>query len=183
MAAADPGAMLGRWDPWYRAPRFAHFYGPADTYAIAETWLRGLSVEDWGCGYARFGQVHEGEYVGVDGSGPWAHVHADLRAAPTGARPEGLLLRHVLEHNPDWRAILTHAAARFTRRLVLVVFTPDSGSLEDRPVGHVPELGVVDLALPHRVIDAAFGECRVLDKRHVPTATGYEGETVWLAER
>ena len=176
--------MIGRWDPWYRgAGRFAHCYGPDRTYHVAEEWLAGLAIEDWGCGYARFHEIHQGPYVGVDGSGPWADRIADLRQAPTSARPGGILLRHVLEHNPNWEVILGHAAAHFGKRLVLVVFTPDSEDLTAHPVGDVPELGVVDLALPHRVIDAAFAECRVVDKSHVPTATGYSGETIWRVER
>lgn len=181
---ADPSAMVGRWDPWYQSgERLAHCYGPSHTYEIARDWLEGLAVEDWGCGYARFRDLHRGGYLGVDGSGPWADVIGDLRAKPTRAPRPGLLLRHVLEHNPDWEAILGHAIAHFTRRMVLVAFTPDSATLAARPVGRVAELGVVDLALPHRVIDAAFAGCRVLDRSHVATATGYSGETVWRAER
>src|SRR5271166_500073 len=116
--------MLGRWDPWYATgQRLAACYGPLDTYRIAEDWLRGLSIEDWGCGYAQFKDVHEGPYRGVDGTKGWADVVADLRVHTT--RCEGLLLRHVLEHNPDWRVLLANAVQSFTKRMVLVVFTPD----------------------------------------------------------
>jgi hypothetical protein len=176
--------MVGRWEPWYRASaRFTHSYGPHLTYEIAEAWLKGLAIEDWGCGYARFREMHEGGYLGLDGSGGWADRIVDLRESPTTQRPEGILLRHVLEHNPDWYVVLSHAVAHFEKRLVLILFTPDSESLTSRPIGDVPELGVVDLALPHRVVDTSFAACRTVDRRHYPTATGYQGETVWLVER
>jgi hypothetical protein len=33
-------------------------------------------------------------------------------------------MRHVLEHNAEWRDVLTNALGSFTRRMVLVIFTP-----------------------------------------------------------
>lgn len=177
----DPGSMLGRWTPWYGAGHRA-CYGPSETYALAETWLKGLSIEDWGCGYAQFRGLHEGGYRGIDGTAGWADHVADLRTYQPELRPEGLLLRHVLEHNPDWRRVLENAVASFQKRMVLVLFTPDSGR-EEKVLAHVAAVNVNDLALPHADIEHAFRDCRVLDKKFFPTATGYGGETVWLVER
>lgn len=190
---ADPppqGAspMLGRWDPWYRGgtgKRLAACYGPSDTYVAAEAWLKGLAVEDWGCGYAQFREFHEGPYRGVDGSAGWADVVADLtvyRSSPT-ARPEGILLRHVLEHNRDWRRILMNAVTSFDKRMVLIVFTPDSGTRKEKVLAHVDAVDVDDLSLPFAEIEAFFGDCKVLDRQHYPTATGYQGETLWRVEK
>ena len=171
--------MLGRWDPWYAGGTSKPNYGPTDTYRIAAEWLRGLSVEDWGCGYARFREFHDGPYVGVDGTRGWAAVIADLRHYRS--QTDGLLLRHVLEHNVDWRLILQNAAHSFRRRLALVLFTPDSGETE-RQLDFVAAVNVPDLALPFADIERALGGCAIT-RRHVPTATGYQGETVFLVEK
>jgi hypothetical protein len=37
---------------------------------------------------------------------------------------DGILLRHVLEHNPGWRRILSGAVESFTKKMVLVIYTP-----------------------------------------------------------
>ena len=88
--------MLGRWAPWYsRGHRQS--YGPTNTYYVAQEWLAGLSVEDWGCGYARFKEFHKGPYKGVDGTAGWADHIADLTTYRSDV--EGILLRHVLDHN------------------------------------------------------------------------------------
>jgi hypothetical protein len=177
--------MLGRWAPWYKAePRFAHSYGPEDSYLMAAGWLRGLAVEDWGCGYAHFESLHHGPYVGIDGSGEWADKVVDLARYVADPPAEGVLVRHVLEHNPGWRKILASAVASFSKRMVLVVFTPDCGQPGRQAVlAHVDAVNVDDLALPHQEIETFFAGCAVLRKHHLPTATGYQGETVWLVER
>lgn len=181
--------MVGVWRPWYDEGRGAvRVYGPVDTYEAAEDWLSGLRVEDWGCGFAEFRKHHRGEYVGIDGTPGWADFVDDLVGWPSvhgRLKPaEGILLRHVLEHNPEWRHILSNAVGAFTRRLVVVVFTPDSGiAHKDTRVGEVPELGVTDLALSHQEIESYFGDCRIVRKRHFPTDTGYSGETVWFVEK
>lgn len=182
--ARAAGSMIDRWAPWYKAGHQA-CYGPSDTYRMAAEWLLGLAIEDWGCGYAQFQGFHSGRYRGIDGTAGWADTVADLRDDDLGGpRPEGILIRHVLEHNPDWRLILKNAAARFTKRMVLVVFTPDSGAPgADKVLAHVSDVNVDDLALSHAEIESFFASCGVLEKHHVPTATGYEGETVWLVER
>lgn len=175
--------MLGRWAPWYAGGQ-RRAYGPIDSYLEAEAWLSGLSVEDWGCGYARFKDFHKGGYRGVDGTPGWADHVADLTTYRSST--DGLLLRHVLEHNHDWRSILTNALASFTKRLVLVVFTPDSGIRNgEKTIGHVRALGVDDLALPHWSIENEFlvPPYEVVAKKHLPTATGYSGETIWFVEK
>jgi hypothetical protein len=181
-AAATSGSMLDRWEPWYASGHRA-CYGPSDTYQIAAEWLKGLSIEDWGCGYAQFRDFHHGHYRGVDGTQGWADVVADLTKYRPDPRPEGILIRHVLEHNPDWRLILANAVASFTKRMVLVVFTPDAGPGQEKILAHVSAVNVDDLSLSHAEIESFFSECKIVEKRHVPTATGYEGETVWRVER
>ena len=180
-------SMLGRWTPWYGGgQRRAVCYGPSDSYRVAEEWLAGLDVEDWGCGYAQFREFHHGLYRGVDGTAGWAEHVADLTTYRCSPPAEGLLIRHVLEHNHEWRLILANAIESFTKRLVLVVFTPDSGVRNgEKLLAHVDALGVDDHALSHWSVENEFlvPPCHVVKKTHLPTATGYAGETVWLVEK
>ena len=169
-------SMIDRWAPWYKSGHRAS-YGPDDSYNLAAKWLDGLDVEDWGCGYGQFKAFHKnGAYKGVDGTAGFCDCVADLGAYRS--ETPGLMMRHILEHNTDWRTVLENAAASFTKRMALIVFTPDG---HGEQLGFTPELGVPDLALPHGEIAAAFSG--TVRKVFLPTATGYTGETVWLAER
>jgi hypothetical protein len=90
---------------------------------MAEKYLRGLDVEDWGCGEGRFRDFHVGGYAGIDGSDTdGAVIKADLRKRLSAA--PGILLRHVLEHNFSWQLILENALKSCTDTLVIVLFTP-----------------------------------------------------------
>ncbi|MGE0362803.1 MAG: hypothetical protein AB7R67_18970 [Vicinamibacterales bacterium] len=111
--------------PW--GPNLQHArYATDETYALAAEWLHPCrSVDDWGGsgGYLRRFLGADVAYRVIDGT-PQRHsqVVADLR---TFAEPaEGICLRHVLDINADWRAILQNAVRAFRRRLVVVTFTP-----------------------------------------------------------
>lgn len=121
---SDPGNVMGKWN-YGTAQQFP--YGDETTYRKAMEFLDGpYIIEDWGSGVSwarKF--VNKGRYVGLDGS--WS-MHCDqvvdLRSYRSGA--DAILLRHVLEHNYDWRKILENALASFQKKLVLVMFTPFS---------------------------------------------------------
>lgn len=139
--------MLGRWD--YSRP--APVYGTLASYERAAAWLDGVCpvVEDWGCGAAAAKPYFKkSRYVGVDGSGGHADVVADLREYTSAV--DGILIRHVLEHNYDWPLVLENAI-RSCRRLTIVFFL----KLEDyttvssiNPDG-VPNLHVSRIVLEH----------------------------------
>jgi len=115
--------VVGKWD-YSSGKQFP--YGDTTTYIKAGVFL-GIckTVEDWGCGTAYAKQFMKGTYIGIDGSkGPHADKVADLREYRSS--PEGILLRHVLDHNLDWRKILSNAIASFQKRLCIVIFTPFS---------------------------------------------------------
>jgi len=98
-------------------------YGDSQTYALGATFLKGLDVEDWGCGLGWFQNFHEGAYVGVDGSrSKFAIVYADLTEYTSTI--DGLFMRHILEHNLEWKKVLANAIESFQKRMVLVMFTP-----------------------------------------------------------
>lgn len=124
------GSRLGLWDKEYDSYKGGRkLYGVDHTTAkMAARFLETEDVgviEDWGCGYGgfkRFIGEHQ-RYVGVDGSStPFADVVEDLTSYRS--TPDGLLLRHVLEHNPRWPDILRNALVSFQKRMVIVIFTP-----------------------------------------------------------
>lgn len=174
---------LNKWAPWYAAGAAddsATRYTDSVTYEMAADWLEGLDVEDWGAGYAWYRRYHRGgTYVAIDGTPGFCDVVADLTTYRSTT--DGLMMRHVLEHDWGWRDILRNAIASCVKRMVLVTFIPNPGR-EEQQVGFTDELGVPDIAIPHHVIRAAFRGWRV-DKTYVDTMTAFGGETVWRAER
>lgn len=171
---------VGKWDGWYATGLDApQAYGDEITYRIAGEFLSGLAVADWGCGKGFFSTIHDGEYVGVDGSAtPFATVTADL--VEYREPSEGILLRHVLEHDHNWKLILDNALASFTKRMVLVLFTP----LQDvtRVLAGNPN-GVPDIGFAVADITSCFGLTVRWTQETFNTNTQYGVETVFLLER
>jgi hypothetical protein len=174
-------SYLHRWGLWYDVDASLAPYGDPITYEIGAEFLKGLPVEDWGCGRGWFRTIHEGPYVGVDGT---ASEHADMVADLREYRSDtpGVWMRHVIEHNPDWHLVLANALASARERLALILFTPDG---EGEQIGFTPELGVPDLALCHRCIaqmieEAGFDLVRF---ETIPTGSIYGEETIFLAVR
>ena len=174
--------MLNRWAPWYEVEgpnAVGRNYGPTTTYTIAEDFLRGVDIEDWGCGFGYFRTVHTGGYVGVDGTPGYCDVVADL--TEYRSTTPGILLRGVLDHNAEWRKILANALASFTEVLVVILFTPPG---EDNAIGYVAELDVHDYALPHEEITVMVHQAGcTYDLSFYSTRSGYDGETVWVVRR
>ena len=135
---------VGKWGPWYRGVTETKPYGDPRTYGWAEEWLKGRPVQDWGCGYGWFRTQHDGPYHGIDGTfTPFCDQVVDL----VHFRSQGwdILLKHVLEHNHQWRAILDNAVASFEDRLLILIFTPmqdETRVLDENVAGlGVPDIG------------------------------------------
>lgn len=98
-------------------------YGIEDSYRIGMEWLDACDlVEDWGCALCHAKRYREGAYRGVDGTPGKADVIADL--SDYLSVTTGLFMRHILEHNLDWRIILDNALESFTQRMSLILFLP-----------------------------------------------------------
>jgi hypothetical protein len=142
-------SMVGLWDAW-NSDGEPTPYGLSGSYDLAADWLAPCAtVADWGCGRTYFRRyLRQGQwYVGIDGSGTFADVLCDLREVEL--RTEGILLRHVLEHNFAWREILERALACYEKRLCIALFTPLAESqhfcFADGGIDGVP-----DIFLPRR---------------------------------
>jgi hypothetical protein len=117
-----PDDVLGKWN-YGASPSFP--YGDEASYKKAMAFLDGpYTIEDWGSGLAwarRF--VQRGRYIGIDGS--WSmhcDIIADLRVRRSQA--DAILMRHILEHNWEWKKILENALASFQKKFCLILFTP-----------------------------------------------------------
>ncbi|MDA1276322.1 MAG: hypothetical protein O2960_20085 [Verrucomicrobia bacterium] len=117
---------VGAWNKSYAEHTVMPLkYGDELSYRVSAALLDDLeTVEDWGCGCAyakRF--FHHASYLGIDGSkSKWNDITEDLRLRKS--KPDGILLRHVLEHNDNWKTLLINAIECSQKRLVIVFFLP-----------------------------------------------------------
>ena len=141
-------SMLGKWDGWYKDVKdIGSFkYGNAVTYQLAADFLADMpEVEDWGCGTGGFKRFYHGKYTGLDGSvNPFVDKVVDLRSYRSNV--DGIVMRHVLEHNYDWRDVLENAVASFKKKFCLIIFTPFNNATTEiaHEKGHgvdVPTIG------------------------------------------
>jgi hypothetical protein len=176
---------LGKWDPWYASVTAPGPYGDSVSYQLCADWLRDCAlVEDWGCGTGWLRRlIRAGRYRGVDGSwSPFADEIADLTVYRSHA--EGICMRHVLEHNPDWRLVLSAAAASFTRRMALVLFTP-MGDITQAiaPFSNGP-VDVPNISFRHEDLTELFpGDCAVTFADLDSPETFYHCERIYYLER
>lgn len=114
----------GLWDYSKKVPIY---YGPETSYRLAADFLGDCAVvEDWGCGACGAKSFFtKPKYVGIDGSPGFADIVEDLRLRISST--DGILMRHVLEHNYDWPRIVENAVKSARRKLAIVCF------LEPRP--------------------------------------------------
>jgi len=188
---AKHDSRVGMWDGFYDGyvNRRRGWYGVPTTMKLAAAFLalpEIITVEDWGCGFGGFRKFlapHQ-EYVGVDGSkSPAATVHADLTEYRSD--PDGLLLRHVLEHNPDWLPILDNAVESFKKRMVLIIFTPflaETKEIRRYRQWHGCEGSMVDIGFRKEDLVERFGGAPCADER-VKTRSQYNFEHMFYLEK
>jgi len=174
--------MIGKWDRWYAdldAENPSAFrYGDTETYKIAADFLADCAeVEDWGCGAGGFKRFCKTRYIGVDGSHtPFADKQVDLRYYKSSA--EGVLLRHVLEHNYDWRMVLGNALETATKKLCLILFTPAQPVTQEIAHNAAHGVDVPDLGFFLPDIERCFEQC-AWSYHMLKTDTGYGMEHVY----
>ena len=171
----------GKWERWYAKATERAPYGDATSYQAAEKHVQGLAIEDWGCGTGWFQTIHAGPYRGVDGSwSRFADVVADL--AIYRSMTDAVLLRHVLEHNYEWRAIAANAFAS-APLVVVVLFTPIAE--EQTEIAWNNQIGIPDLALPLDELAqiATKNGHSLVDHETLRTATQYKAERVLVFKR
>ena len=177
---------LGKWDRWYKVLQVAHrgtMYGNATTYYMAAAFLTGCAaVEDWGCGTGGFKRFCPGEYIGLDGSQtPYASKVAELTTYQSDI--DGILLRHVLEHNYNWPKILAGAVRSFRRKLCIILFTPFSDTTREIAHNRAKGIDVPDLTLAPGDIEAHFSGLSWKLFRGIESKSQYGVEHVYCVWR
>lgn len=174
--------MLGRWDTWYKGLVEPATYGDPTTYILGARWLEECElVEDWGVGKGGFQLFREGETRGIDGSAtPFADVTADL--ASYTSKVCGIFIRHVLEHNYEWRTILSNACSSAAYRIFLALFTPVASLTHE--IAFNQEIGVPDISFSlSDVADVFYDHGFIFRATPLQTGTQYGVETIFEAER
>jgi hypothetical protein len=180
---------VGKWDEWYRhvsSEPGAFAYGDTVTYELGAEFLGDCTdVEDWGCGAGGFRRFRP-DAIGIDGSDtPFADKkYVDLSAYTSSC--DGIFMRHVLEHNRDWKVILDNAIRSARKKICVVLFTPlnDVGTAEIARNGG-SRVDVPDLSLGRDELDvvlAKHGLTKVRIERR-ETATKYGAEHVVYIEK
>ena len=139
---------VGKW-VWYQNEQNHVPYGDGLTYRLGAEFLKDCAtVEDWGCGTCFMSTQLDPkiQYTGLDGThSKFVSNPVDLVTHRSQVKPDGLFMRHVLEHNYDWNPILKNAVASFGRKFVLVLFTPIN-TTGTYTMQTNPEIGVPDLS-------------------------------------
>lgn len=182
---------IGRWNRWYWKHKLRSYlpflkkevplYGDSTTYRLAAEFLNDVSeVEDWGCGLGGFRRFCKTTYIGLDGSwAPNCDRIVDLVQYRSSA--DGILLRHVLEHNYEWRAILQNAVESFRSKMCVVIFTPFSHVTRD--IHWWPELQVPDISFEREELVSYFAGLCVRSEEELPTRSQYNVEHMFFLER
>lgn len=168
--------MIGKWDRWNATPEPAP-YDLSPTYEMGAEWLAGCTlIEDWGCGRGWFATlIQPAQYRGVDGSPSHAcSVVADLR--DYRSEVPGIFMRHILEHNYDWREVLENAAASAQERLFIVLFTPLGARTQE--INYTYEVGVPDISFRLDDLTDVLEDWRVEAQTIESPTTQYGVETV-----
>ena len=177
-------SMLNKWDWWYKnVKRMSSFrYGNTVTYELAEDFLKNLSVEDWGCGTGGFKRMHTGEYLGIDGSKtPFVDKLADLRSYKSSV--DGIMMRHILEHNIEWEKVLDNAISSFKKRFCLVLFTPFTDKTKVIAQNKKHGVDVPDISFSKRDIERHFKGLKWKLTENLKTKTGYGIEHLYYIEK
>lgn len=113
------------WPKMYKDLEKPTMYpGDNESYILAGGFLAGdEQVEEWGCATTWGRQFIPAPYRGVDGAqSEFADLITDL--SEYRSTTPNALIRHVLEHNWNWRTILNNFLDSFQKRGVVVLFIP-----------------------------------------------------------
>ncbi len=113
--------------------------------------------------------VAKSRYVGIDESSKYADKIADLGGDTSEI--DCIFMRHLLEHNFDWRRTLTNAIASFKKRKVLVILIPlDQTTRQIATSTILTSVSVPDISfrkedLARHIIRASFSQERMVYHR------------------
>ena len=97
------------------------------------------------------------------------------------SQADGILIRHVLEHDYRWRKILDNAVNSFRSKLCLVIFTPLEAKTAEIAYNH--DYAVPDISFCENEIVERFNDAPWTAERNLRTHTQYGVEHVFYVTR
>lgn len=186
-ASEDPKtfSLLHKWEWWLEGiPARQPIGGSSDSYHLAAGFLKDCKVvEDWGGGLGYLKELlPEGvEYRNVDGShNEFVDIEADLTSYMSPGGVDGICIRHVIEHNPQWRQLLDHAYVSTKRKLCLILFTPLVK--ETHQMSWHEQVGVPDIAFKTADLLPQVGQWDI-HWTQIKSQTQYGVETIFYMWR
>jgi hypothetical protein len=190
-AQAQGVSRAGLWNADYKHGQYERqVYGDDTTVRRGVFFLNEpdiVTVEDWGCGYGgvKLYLAPHQQYIGIDGShSKFADKMADLETYRSSA--DAIFMRHVLDHNPQWSKVLDNALASFTKRMVLILFTPyqeTTRMLREYPGWGGTEHSMFDIGFRREDIVERFGSIWFRSEENIRTRTGYEVEHMFYLDK
>lgn len=184
------GSRVGLWNRKYSKQRWRRMYGDPSTAKKAAAFLKQpdiKTIEDWGCGHGGFKRLigFRQTYIGIDGSKTrYADKIADLETYRSTV--DAIHMRHVLEHNPNWQAVLNNALASFTKRMVLTLFTPfveKTHVIAEYPDFTGTGVVMVDVAFRREDIVSRFEGISWTSEENLKTRTQYDVEHIFYLSK
>ena len=113
-------SMLDKWD-YSGISQMCYSDENCESYKKAAEFLDGV-CEDWGGGTGWAKQYFK-VYKNIDGS---PHKNVDVLAdlVKYTSKTENILMRQVLECNPEWKTILDNVKKSFSKKFCLIIYTP-----------------------------------------------------------
>src|SRR3972149_7705287 len=174
----DREQLIRQWD-YKNKGQFS--YGDGITYKKGMAFLDAYgTIEDWGCGtaYAK-NFVKKSKYVGIDGSqSNFTDKVVDLREYTS--KTDCIFMRDVLEHNHGWKKILANAVNSFTKRMVLIIFTPFADVTQQIATNYCPN--VPDISFRKEDLTEFFNQFSYTEES-LEADTQYKTEHIFYIEK
>lgn len=177
---------VGKWNERYKNlnPAAPEAYGDQITYEIAAQFLSDcVTIEDWGCGSGGF-LKYRPDAIGVDGSDTVFAKKKFIDLRNYTSDPDGIHLRHVLEHDNGWKEILANALASAKKKLLITMFVvPTEGTT--KVVAQGGATGVSDEVITLRIsrkefMDIIYGaKVKSVESQLLKTTSCYGTEEVF----
>ena len=183
---------MDKWNDWYKDITLQDIgsfrYGETHTYELGYHFLKDCNqIEDWGCGCGGFKRLINPndniKYIGIDGSNtPFLDIKADLTEYISNT--EGIFMRHILEHNYEWKKILINACNSFTKKMCLILFSDFVDNTKEIAHNLKHGVDVPDIAFSKKELFEVFDNLNIKYKiESFNTNTGYNIEHVFYLEK
>ena len=180
---------VGKWNDWYKdlnSEPGSFRYGETGTYQLSADFLNDCKdVEDWGCGAGGFLRFMPNA-IGVDGSDTPFAKKKFINLREYVNKVEGIHIRHVFEHNYNWKDILENALKSATKKLAITMFIPLSNETIELSHNLPHGVDVPDLSISEKEfmsIVEKYNPLKITRKLY-DTPTGYgKEETIFIELR